>query len=91
MGESGAEGITEFLASLGFVTGRLKTGTPPRVDARSVDFSKLDLQKGDDPLPRLSFWSAEGCQPKQVPCHITHTTEKTKNKPKRLQTLAPVQ
>ena len=76
-GDAASNRLADRLRDMAFGVGRLKTGTPPRVDARSVDFSKLDLQKGDDPLPRLSFWSAEGCQPKQVPCHITHTTEAT--------------
>jgi len=52
-GESASEGLTENLQSLGFETDRLKTGTPARVDIRSVDFSKLDAQPGDEEVSRL--------------------------------------
>jgi len=76
-GDPASNRLADRLRAMDFEVGRLKTGTPPRVDARSVDFSKLEVQPGDDPLPRLSFWSKPGCQPKQVPCHITHTTPET--------------
>ena len=56
---------------------RLKTGTPPRIDARSVDFSVMQAQPGDTPLPVMSFMGSVDEHPQQVNCHITHTNEKT--------------
>ncbi|PJC85133.1 tRNA uridine-5-carboxymethylaminomethyl(34) synthesis enzyme MnmG [Vibrio sp. HA2012] len=56
---------------------RLKTGTPPRIDANSVDFSQLQVQHGDDPTPVFSFLGHRSQHPRQVPCYITHTNEKT--------------
>lgn len=56
---------------------RLKTGTPPRIDANSVDFSELAVQHGDDPTPVFSFLGNRTQHPKQIPCYITHTNEKT--------------
>ena len=76
-GDSASNRLADRLRELPFAVGRLKTGTPPRVDARSVDFSTLTPQPGDQPTPKMSFWSADGCHPEQVPCYITHTTEKT--------------
>lgn len=58
---------------------RLKTGTPPRIDARSVDFSVMHAQPGDTPLPVMSFMGAASEHPQQVNCYITHTNEKTHN------------
>ena len=55
----------------------MKTGTPPRVDGRSVDFSDLEEQPGDEPRPVMSYLSTLGDHPKQVSCHITHTNEQT--------------
>ncbi|MEB2401700.1 MAG: tRNA uridine-5-carboxymethylaminomethyl(34) synthesis enzyme MnmG [Alcaligenaceae bacterium] len=58
--------------------GRLKTGTPPRVDARSIDFSKTEVQPGDsDPIPVFSYMGSEDMHPEQLPCWITHTNERT--------------
>jgi len=57
--------------------GRLKTGTPPRIDGRSIDFSQLEPQFSDDPVPVFSFLGRNNEHPKQVPCHITHTNERT--------------
>lgn len=68
--------LANTLRSLPFRVGRLKTGTPPRIAASSVDFSKLSVQPGDEPLPRFSFWQ-DFTPPKQVPCHIAYTNEKT--------------
>jgi tRNA uridine 5-carboxymethylaminomethyl modification enzyme len=62
-------------ASLG--VGRLKTGTPPRIDARSIDFSGLEEQPGDDPIPTFSFDGDASVHPRQVSCWITHTSEHT--------------
>ena len=65
------------MRALDLGVGRLKTGTPPRIDARSVDFSQLEVQPGDHPTPNLSFWTAADAHPEQVVCHIAHTTEET--------------
>lgn len=72
MGESGAEGITEFLASLGFITGRLKTGTPPRLDRHTIDWNKTTLNRGDkNPLP--FSYETKSFKPPNVPCHTVVT------------------
>jgi tRNA uridine 5-carboxymethylaminomethyl modification enzyme len=57
--------------------GRLKTGTPPRIDGRSIDYSALAVQHSDQPLPVFSFLGRASEHPRQVPCHITHTNERT--------------
>ncbi len=57
--------------------GRLKTGTPPRIDGRSIDYSRLERQSSDHPLPVFSFLGRSDEHPKQVDCHITHTNERT--------------
>jgi tRNA uridine 5-carboxymethylaminomethyl modification enzyme len=57
--------------------GRLKTGTPPRIDGRSIDYSALAAQHSDQPLPVFSFMGRAGEHPRQLPCHITHTNERT--------------
>jgi tRNA uridine 5-carboxymethylaminomethyl modification enzyme len=75
--EPPVEGLTESLASLGFSFGRLKTGTPPRIDLRSVDYSIVSEQPGDaDPVP-FSFSSNSVSQRNLVSCYLTKTTEKT--------------
>ena len=56
---------------------RLKTGTPPRIDGRSIDYSALAIQHSDAPLPVFSFLGRAGEHPRQLPCHITHTNERT--------------
>ncbi|XOD69780.1 MAG: tRNA uridine-5-carboxymethylaminomethyl(34) synthesis enzyme MnmG [Sodalis sp. (in: enterobacteria)] len=56
---------------------RLKTGTPPRIDARSIDFSKLTMQHGDHPIPVFSFLGSPKMHPRQIPCYITYTNEQT--------------
>lgn len=82
-GESASHGITEQLISLGFESGRMKTGTPPRIDGRSLDYSKMELQEGDrqsgqfsflDNTCPLAFENREGAKP--LPCHITYTNQK---------------
>ncbi|MBV6274246.1 tRNA uridine-5-carboxymethylaminomethyl(34) synthesis enzyme MnmG [Alcaligenaceae bacterium CGII-47] len=66
------------LRELKLPQGRLKTGTPPRIDAKTIDFSKLDVQAGDtDPIPVFSYLGHAGLHPEQVPCWITHTNERT--------------
>ncbi len=57
--------------------GRLKTGTPPRIDGRSIDYSRLERQPSDAPLPVFSFLGRADEHPRQVDCHITHTNERT--------------
>ncbi len=75
-GESSAEKLSESFLSLGFEIGRLKTGTPPRVNAQTVNFDAMEIQPGDQhPLP-FSF-STEKITQRQMPCHLTYTNEKT--------------
>ncbi|WP_343192169.1 tRNA uridine-5-carboxymethylaminomethyl(34) synthesis enzyme MnmG [Buchnera aphidicola (Formosaphis micheliae)] len=69
--------LAERLRGLSLKMGRLKTGTPPRIDSRTIDFSHLLVQHGDIPTPVFSFLGQELCHPKQIPCHITYTNEKT--------------
>ena len=57
--------------------GRLKTGTPPRLDGRTIDYSKTQIQPGDDPVPVFSFMGRREQHPRQLPCWITHTNERT--------------
>lgn len=71
-GERSATGITEQLLSLGFESGRMKTGTPPRVDGRSIDYSKTEVQDGDEIVDGFSYLDTEKPK-KQIPCHITYT------------------
>lgn len=68
--------LAQRLRELPFNVGRLKTGTPPRIDARSVDFSVMQEQLGDTPLPVMSFLGKVEDHPQQVPCYITNTNEK---------------
>jgi tRNA uridine 5-carboxymethylaminomethyl modification enzyme len=76
-GEFAAEGLTETLNRLGFETGRLKTGTPARVDNRSVDYRKMELQPPDEEVRWFSFDPAVWVEREQMPCYITHTTPET--------------
>ena len=69
--------LAQRLKELPMRIGRLKTGTPPRIDANSIDFSKMQEQKGDDPLPVMSFIGDVSQHPQQISCHITHTNEQT--------------
>ena len=75
-GDFAAMGLSEHLAQLGFRLGRLKTGTCPRLDSRSIDYSQLELQPGDVPPPPFSFRTAR-IEQDQVPCHLTYTNERT--------------
>ncbi len=76
MGEKGATGITEQLVELGFETDRLKTGTPPRVDGRSLDYSKMEIQDGDDEVVGFSYLPIDKIKPKQQRCcWITYTNQ----------------
>lgn len=74
-GEKAATGITERLVELGFESGRMKTGTPPRIDGRSLDYSKFEVQHGDENPSKFSY--SESTQPltKQRPCHIAYTSD----------------
>ena len=73
-GEKAAYGITEQLAKLGFESGRMKTGTPPRVDGRSIDYSKLQEQPGDEQPSKFSFSDRTRPAAKQLSCWITYTS-----------------
>ncbi len=80
-GESASHGITEQLVQIGFESGRMKTGTPPRIDGRSLDYSKMEIQGGDDVIDKFSYLPGTspfvGDKPKkQVPCHVTYTNQK---------------
>ncbi len=74
-GERAAMGITEQLVELGFESGRMKTGTPPRVDGRSLDWDRMEIQHGDENPSRFSFTETPNLE-KQRPCHITYTNKK---------------
>jgi tRNA uridine 5-carboxymethylaminomethyl modification enzyme len=74
-GESAARGITEQLVELGFEAGRMKTGTPPRIDGRSIDYSRMEVQPGDEPAGKFSYTDTPELR-EQMPCHITHTNKK---------------
>lgn len=76
-GEFAAEGLTDTLNRLGFETGRLKTGTPARVDKRSVDYSNLEIQPGDEKVGWFSFDPQVWVEREQVPCYLTRTTAET--------------
>ena len=79
-GRAGAQastGLAKTLRDLPFRVARLKTGTPPRIDARTIDFSCMQPQHGDTPTPVFSYLGNVAQHPKQVPCYITHTNEIT--------------
>jgi tRNA uridine 5-carboxymethylaminomethyl modification enzyme len=75
-GEKAAIGLTESLVKLGFEAGRMKTGTPPRVDGRSLDYAKMEVQDGDTNPSKFSYTNTSALA-KQLPCHITYTNEHT--------------
>jgi tRNA uridine 5-carboxymethylaminomethyl modification enzyme len=75
-GEKASTGVTEDLLELGFEAGRMKTGTPPRVDGRSLDYSKMEVQEGDVNPSKFSYSSTKALAV-QRPCHITYTNEVT--------------
>ncbi|WFC41883.1 tRNA uridine-5-carboxymethylaminomethyl(34) synthesis enzyme MnmG [Pseudoxanthomonas sp. SE1] len=76
-GDPPATALAQRLREGAFVVDRLKTGTPPRIDGRSLDYSVMDEQPGDDPLPVMSFMGDVADHPRQVSCWITHTSEQT--------------
>ncbi|NCA25014.1 MAG: tRNA uridine-5-carboxymethylaminomethyl(34) synthesis enzyme MnmG, partial [Betaproteobacteria bacterium] len=69
--------LSERLRELALPVGRLKTGTPPRIDGRSIDYTRLEPQPGDTPVPVFSFMGNGALHPPQVPCWITHTNTRT--------------
>ena len=73
-GESAAKGITEQLVSLGFESGRMKTGTPPRVDGRTLNYEAMEIQPGDENPSRFSYTETSPLV-NQLPCHITYTSQ----------------
>jgi tRNA uridine 5-carboxymethylaminomethyl modification enzyme len=75
-GEFAAKGLTESLLEFGIETGRLKTGTPPRLNGRTIDYSKMEIQPGDEPPPPFSF-RHHSLQVEQLPCYLTYTNETT--------------
>ena len=76
-GDPASIALAERLRELPFRIDRLKTGTPPRIDGRTIDFSKLEEQHGDDPVPVFSFLGKREHPPRQIPCHITRPNNKT--------------
>jgi tRNA uridine 5-carboxymethylaminomethyl modification enzyme len=75
-GEKAATGLTESLVALGFEAGRMKTGTPPRVDGRSLDYAKMEVQDGDENPSKFSYGNTSALS-KQLPCYITYTNTHT--------------
>jgi tRNA uridine 5-carboxymethylaminomethyl modification enzyme len=76
-GDPPAVSLAARLREIGLPAGRLKTGTPPRIDGRTIDYSVMQEQPGDNPVPIFSFLGHVNQHPRQVPCWITHTNEKT--------------
>lgn len=76
-GDPSSVALSQRLRALPFTVGRLKTGTPPRIDKRTIDYSKLMEQPGDTSTPVMSYIGSTADHPKQVSCFITHTNEKT--------------
>jgi tRNA uridine 5-carboxymethylaminomethyl modification enzyme len=74
-GEGTARGLSESLKSLGFELARFKTGTPPRLNGRTIDFTRMEVQEGDDPPTPFSF-STERIHQTQLPCYVTYTNER---------------
>lgn len=76
-GDPPAKNLAQRLRELNLRVGRLKTGTPPRIDSRTIDFSVLEKQEGDTPTPVFSFLGDASEHPRQIPCYITHTNQHT--------------
>jgi len=76
-GDPPAATLAHRLRELTLGADRLKTGTPPRIDGRSIDYRELQAQPGDDPMPVMSFLGSVAEHPRQLPCWITHTSERT--------------
>jgi len=76
-GDAASIALAQRLRELPFRVDRLKTGTPPRIDGRTIDFDKLEEQHGDDPVPAFSFLGKREQHPRQIPCYITRTNTRT--------------
>ena len=76
-GDPASISLAQRLREMALPVGRLKTGTPPRLDGRTIDYAKTQIQPGDDPAPVFSFLGRREQHPRQVPCWITHTNERT--------------
>lgn len=76
-GDPASIALAERLREMPFRIDRLKTGTPPRIDGRTIDFSQLQVQQGDNPVPVFSFMGQSSQHPRQIPCYITRTTSQT--------------
>lgn len=76
-GDPPAIALAHRLRELALPVGRLKTGTPPRIDGRSLDYGQMNVQPGDTPLPVFSYLGDVADHPRQLPCHMTHTTDAT--------------
>jgi tRNA uridine 5-carboxymethylaminomethyl modification enzyme len=76
-GDPAATTLGARLKEMKLPQGRLKTGTPPRIDGKTIDYTKVGIQPGDDPEPVFSFLGTRAMHPRQVPCWITHTNERT--------------
>ncbi len=76
-GDPPSVALAEHLRALPLAVGRLKTGTPPRIDGRTIDYGGLEAQPGDDPAPVFSFLGSRADHPRQVSCAITHTSQRT--------------
>ena len=89
-GDPPANRLAERLRELPLSTARLKTGTPPRIDGRSIDYSRLQPQPGDDPRRAFSFMGDPADHPRQVDCHITATNEQTHERIRAALSLSPM-
>ncbi len=76
-GDGPSNRLADRLRELPFKVGRLKTGTPPRIDGKTVDFEELEVQPGDEPRPVMSYMGSTDDHPQQVNCYITHTNDRT--------------
>jgi tRNA uridine 5-carboxymethylaminomethyl modification enzyme len=76
-GDPPSNALAQRLRELPFRVDRLKTGTPPRIDGKTIDYSQLQQQPGDDPAPVFSYMGKAEQHPRQIPCHMTHTNERT--------------
>ena len=76
-GDPPANALSKRLRELPFTVDRLKTGTPPRIDGNSIDYSQLEAQPGDEPVPVFSYLGKAEQHPQQIACHITYTSEQT--------------